>query len=146
MRFSSQFSSVAAATPLALAAATNTVSVDDDFSTATVLQSDAPQMAPHGNDDGVPTVYSVPRTEEASWSKSNEREFSKLSALKAVRSATPEQIQRWQILQELRRRSRNPMSTSEIIFQYRRRVYEARILKDLRSYVEFLQTEGRSQT
>ena len=65
-----------------------------------------------------------------------------LAAKLALGTATGDQEVELDNLRDLRRRTRNPMSATEIIFQYQRRQREIRLLNELQNYVEFL---GRSR-
>lgn len=90
-----------------------------------------------------PAVY-VPIKAEMKWSHSKEAKFSQLAALKALGKATDEQIKELSVLRDLRRKKKNPQSAAEIVFQYRRREIEQRLLQDVRQYFAFLETASRS--
>ena len=79
---------------------------------------------------------------EKEWSRAKERKFSALVEQKALRTATPAQLIELGNLQLLRRETKNAPSPEEVLFQYRRRQMEAKLLRQLADYVEFLQASS----
>ncbi|MGH8019855.1 MAG: hypothetical protein ACREIA_16570 [Opitutaceae bacterium] len=79
------------------------------------------------------------------WSNALEKRFSRLTALKAAGIISAEDKAEWLQLRSLRRASKNPIPADEILFQYRRRRAEQRLLAEFEAYVRFLDSPHRSQ-
>lgn len=88
-------------------------------------------------------TISVALRQTESWSNTKEREFARLAALRALGHASKEDEVEFASLLALRRRTKNPLSADEIVFQHRRREMEQKLLTDLARYVDFLESAGR---
>ena len=103
--------------------------VSTEFAVLKVISAPPPAII-GGDGDRVHTAYAVEIDEDAAWSHSKESEFSRLAALKAKEMASPDQVAALERLRIHRRRTKNPMSADEVVFQYRRREMETK-LRDL---------------
>lgn len=109
----------------------NAIGAADDMGTA----EDAYQVAPDL------TIAAA----ENKWTPALDKRLSVLAAKYALERATDEENRELDRLKLLRRRLKHPLSTDEILFQYRRRQKEAILLKQLQEYVEFLNAPRRSK-
>lgn len=86
---------------------------------------------------GATLVYNIRDTSR--WSHTKEQEFSRLAALKARGKATGEELAELSRLRQIRRKKKNPLSAEEVLFQYRRRQMEAKLLEEIQEYVAFIE-------
>jgi len=101
-----------------------------------------PPVAAEGHE--VAPTMNIVLQDTAVWSHSKEREFSRLAALRATGKATREDQQAFRELQSVRRLKKNPVPADEVIFQYKRREMESKLLANLQDYVAFLESAHRS--
>ena len=114
-----------------------------EFAAPKVVSAPPPTVG--GNEgDQVRTSHRVTIERVETWSHSKEGTFSRLAAAKALGKASSSQLTELERLRAIRRRMKNPMSADEVIFQYRRREMESRLLADLQRYVEFLEAPRRA--
>lgn len=118
--------------------------VGDLFRASEVIYAEPPRVSHDNKADTVGVEYLVGRQEELTWSNTQERKFARLAAKIAANKADGRERKEFSELQVVRRRTRNPLSSEDIVFDYKRRQLEARLLASLHNYVEFIETP-RSQ-
>ena len=117
----------------------------DMFRSGEVIYAEPPRVPTDSEADSVHADFSVGRNEDLKWSKTQERSFSRMAAKIATRKATSEEQNKFKELQPLRRRTRNALTSEEILFDFKRRQLEGHLIASLHKYVEFLETPRRSK-
>lgn len=115
----------------------------DNFRVTEVVFAEPPRVSSRGQADVVQVDYSVSRNHDDKWTFSLEKNFARLAAKIAGEEATKEELKEFAELQKIRRRTRNPLTAEEIIFDFKRRKLEADIVASLHRYVEFIEAPRR---
>lgn len=139
MNISFQFAGGAAVAVTPSSAGVKAAETASLFNVPQAVQSCPPALdRTDGKADSGALRYPVMRKIEEQWSHTKETRFAALAAKKALRKATAEELSELAALRELRRRTKNPPTAAEIIFQHRREQAEAKVLEELQKYVQFL--------
>lgn len=91
-----------------------------------------------------PTGFSFPN-EKTSWTKSDERRFVHLAALRASGEASEDENAEFAQLQRLRRTLANPMSPEEVMAEWNRRRFLSDLMNVLSKHAEFLRPEDQQR-
>ncbi|MGH7996720.1 MAG: hypothetical protein ACREFX_10250 [Opitutaceae bacterium] len=95
-----------------------------------------PVFTPKGT--AISSGYSVPPHQVVKWSNTREFRYSELATKRALGEVSEKEEEEFDSLLKQRRRAKNPPSADEIIFQYKRRQMEARLLTQLQEYANFI--------
>jgi hypothetical protein len=119
--------------------------VMNSFRPAEAFQAPPPLVSAVG-DSGVATpAIDCPRHVDETWSNTREKAFSILALKVAKRQHTQEELAHFHQLQAFRRRTRNMRSAEEILFDFRRRQIESKLIASLHEYVDFLEAPYRQE-
>ena len=112
-------------------------SLEGVFNLQSTVQAPPPPVVA-SNGSTTSSGYSVLPNPDDTWSNTREFRFSKLASKRALGEASVKEQKEFDSLLKQRRRARNPPSTEEVLFQYKRRQIETKLLLQLQEYANFI--------